>query len=88
MPVALIALCALPLTAGAVRLVTLAVGVEITPEAGVTAHILARGLPTANDAIRAVHGGEDPVGRFRAVPIACLGPEHRPDRTLIRGQGT
>ena len=61
MPVALIALCALPLTAGAVRLVTLAVGVEITPEAGVTSHILARGLPTANDAIRAVHGGEDPL---------------------------
>ena len=31
-PVALILLCAIPLAAGAVRLVTLAVGAEITPE--------------------------------------------------------
>src|SRR5207249_5393366 len=31
-PVAFIALCAIPLIAGAVRLVTLAVGAEVTPE--------------------------------------------------------
>ncbi len=62
-PVALIALCAIPLAAGAVRLVTLAVGAEITPE---NARFFAAPLPVVLHIVAAA--AYIVLGAFQFVP--------------------
>lgn len=62
-PVALIALCAIPLAAGAVRLVTLAVGAEITPE---NARFFAAPLPVVLHIV--VAAAYTVLGAFQFVP--------------------
>jgi uncharacterized membrane protein len=62
-PVALIALCAIPLVFGAVRLVTLAVGAEITPE---NARFFAAPLPVVLHIVAAA--AYIVLGAFQFVP--------------------
>jgi uncharacterized membrane protein len=62
-PVALIALCAVPLVFGAVRLVTLAVGAEITPE---NARFFAAPLPVVLHIVSAA--AYTVLGAFQFVP--------------------
>jgi uncharacterized membrane protein len=62
-PVALILLCAIPLAAGAVRLVTLAVGAEITPE---NARFFAAPLPVVLHIVAAA--AYIVLGAFQFVP--------------------
>ena len=62
-PVALILLCAIPLAAGAVRLVTLAVGAEVTPE---NARFFAAPLPVVLHIVAAA--AYIVLGAFQFVP--------------------
>src|SRR5439155_21167961 len=62
-PVALILLCAIPLAAGAVRLVSLAVGAEITPE---NARFFAAPLPVVLHIVAAA--AYIVLGAFQFVP--------------------